>query len=74
MKSKLFILLLAVCILAVCGLLTGCSKKKTPAVNKLEQAAVTEGNIPSSADPKLQRAVEKTTEAQSEERRSREEQ
>ena len=61
-------------ILILTGLLCGCSKKnktegQQPQTNK---ETIDAENIPEDADPKLKKAIEKTLESASGERRSRE--
>jgi hypothetical protein len=68
--------LILITILILCGLLCSCSKKnkseqQQQQINEENRQLVTE-NIPEDADPKLKKAIEKTLESQSGERRSRE--
>lgn len=66
-------------VLILCGLLCGCSKKnkseqQQPQTNeeKIDTRQLDTKDIPENADPKLKKAIEKTLESATGERRSRE--
>jgi len=71
--------LILITVLILSGLLCGCSKKnkseqQQPQTNgeKIDTRRLETENIPEDADPKLKKAIEKTLESASGERRSRE--